>query len=375
MVTLAVMETKALLVTVSVYLVVDAGLTLTATPLVAVTLPGVITPVPPAKTPVSMVLLPWVMVEELATKLAMVGGGMITVTVTVEVTELPAPLVTVRVYCVVVVGLTVTAVPLVAARLPGVMTPVPLAKTPVSMVLSPKLMVGELATKLVMVGASSTVTVAVAVTADPVVGVTVRVYVVVEVGLTVAAAPLLAAILPGVITPVPFEKTPVRVVLFPFVMVAGAAAKLVMDAEGGGGALDPPHPVKPDRPRPAKPRQSVKAQEETTKPRLMKFPVYMKSRSIRKAMIRLSGHDVGDDFGKTAEYSSGRHQGETEFSAADDIANVFCFQNALLVSVFRDRQHCLANLAGSQDLVGERPAQQWHERAEESSIESRPWAG
>jgi hypothetical protein len=68
---------------------------------------------------------------------------------------------------VVAVGLTVTAVPLVAAIFPGVMTPVPLAKTPVSVVLPPKLMVGELATKLAMVGAGYTVTVAVAVTGGP----------------------------------------------------------------------------------------------------------------------------------------------------------------------------------------------------------------
>jgi hypothetical protein len=49
---------------------------------------------------------------------------------------------------------------------------VPLANTPVRVVLWPKLMVGEAATKLAMVGAASTVTVAVAVTAEPVDGVT-----------------------------------------------------------------------------------------------------------------------------------------------------------------------------------------------------------
>jgi len=51
------------------------------------------------------------------------------------VTAVPLGLVTVSVYVVVVVGLTETAVPLVAARLPGVMTPVPLANTPVNVAL------------------------------------------------------------------------------------------------------------------------------------------------------------------------------------------------------------------------------------------------
>ena len=77
---------------------------------------------------------------------------------------------------VVVVGLTVTAVPLVAEILPGVMTPVPLANTPVSVALWPAVMVAGLATKLVMVGgAGFTVMLTVAVTAAPLDGVTVRV--------------------------------------------------------------------------------------------------------------------------------------------------------------------------------------------------------
>ena len=75
----------------------------------------------------------------------------------------------------VVVGLTLTAVPLVAARLPGVMTPVPLAKTPSDLELPPAAMVAGLATKLVIVGKGTTVTVAVWVIAVPVGGVTVRV--------------------------------------------------------------------------------------------------------------------------------------------------------------------------------------------------------
>ena len=77
----------------------------------------------------------------------------------------------------VVVGLTVTPTPLVAARLPGVMTPVPFAKTPVRVALDPVVIVVGLPMKLVIVGAAAgfTVTMAIAVTAVPLVGVTVSV--------------------------------------------------------------------------------------------------------------------------------------------------------------------------------------------------------
>jgi hypothetical protein len=54
--------------------------------------------------------------------------------------------------------------------------------------------------------------------------------VVVVVGLTVTATPLLAARLPGVITPVPFAKTPVRAALAGAVMEVGFAVKLVIEA-------------------------------------------------------------------------------------------------------------------------------------------------
>lgn len=76
----------------------------------------------------------------------------------------------------VVVGLTVTGMPLVAGRLPGVMTPVPFANTPVSVAsLDPVVIDAGLAIKLVIVGAGYTVIVAVAVTAVPLEGVTVSV--------------------------------------------------------------------------------------------------------------------------------------------------------------------------------------------------------
>ena len=76
---------------------------------------------------------------------------------------------------VVVVGLTLTGVPLVTERLPGVITPVPSVKTAVRLELVPASMVVALAVKLVMDGAGVTVTVAVWVMAVPVEGVTVRV--------------------------------------------------------------------------------------------------------------------------------------------------------------------------------------------------------
>jgi hypothetical protein len=76
---------------------------------------------------------------------------------------------------VVVVGLTVTAVPLMAVRLPGVIIPVPPVKVAVRLLLVPLAMVAGLATKLVITGTGTTVTVAVCVIAVPSGGVTVSV--------------------------------------------------------------------------------------------------------------------------------------------------------------------------------------------------------
>ena len=72
-------------------------------------------------------------------------------------------------------GLTLTATPLVAGRLPGVMTPVPFAKTPVRKVLPPVVMVVALEVKLLIVGAAFTVTVAIEVAGVAPVEVTVSV--------------------------------------------------------------------------------------------------------------------------------------------------------------------------------------------------------
>ena len=74
----------------------------------------------------------------------------------------------------------------------------------------------------------------------------------VVVGLMVTATPLLAGRLPGVMTPVPFAKTPVRAAVDPSVMEVRFAVKLVI--EGGGSGVwvlegPVPQPVKPARPR------------------------------------------------------------------------------------------------------------------------------
>ena len=74
------------------------GLTLTAEPLVAVMLPGVITPVPPVKTAVKLLLAPEAIDVGLAVKLVIVTvvAG-VTVTLTVCVTAVPVVGVTVSV--------------------------------------------------------------------------------------------------------------------------------------------------------------------------------------------------------------------------------------------------------------------------------------
>jgi hypothetical protein len=53
--------------------------------------------------------------------------------------------------------------------------------------------------------------------------------VVVDDGETFAAIPLLTAIFPGVMTPVPLEKMPVRLVDPPSVIELGSAVKLVIE--------------------------------------------------------------------------------------------------------------------------------------------------
>jgi len=74
------------------------------------------------------------------------------VTVVDAVIAVPFVGVRVRVYVVVVAGLTLTGVPLVTARLPGVMIALPLEKTPKRLALVPVVTDVGFAVKLEMVG-------------------------------------------------------------------------------------------------------------------------------------------------------------------------------------------------------------------------------
>lgn len=106
---------------------------------------------------------------------SVIVGAVFTVMVIGDVTEVPAALVTVSVYVVVAVGEMVIGAPLVADPTPLSILPVPRVNTAVSVVEAPEVMVVDPATKLVIVGAGTTVTVAVAVVVSPAVLLTVRV--------------------------------------------------------------------------------------------------------------------------------------------------------------------------------------------------------
>jgi hypothetical protein len=109
--------------------------------------------VPLAKTAVRLLLPPAPIDAGLAVKLVIAGAGT-TVMVAVCVTADPLVGVTVSVYVVVAAGLTVIAVPLVTATLPGVITPDPFTKVPVNVAFAPAVMVAGLATKAEMEGTS-----------------------------------------------------------------------------------------------------------------------------------------------------------------------------------------------------------------------------
>ena len=83
--------------------------------------------------------------------------------------------------------------------------------------------------------------------------------------------------MPGVITPVPFTKTPVNVALVPTVTVAGLGVKLVMEVTGGGGGGvdEPPQPI-----RLVKHTLSDMAHATGARVRFIGFPVYCKFRRI-----------------------------------------------------------------------------------------------
>ena len=129
----------------------------TGVPLVTAPRPWSIEPLPPLNTPVSVVLLPLLMVLAAALNDVMLGGGT-TVTVTVAVTETRTELVTVSVKVVVVErGPVDTGVPLVTAPTPWSTVPVPPLNTAVSVVLVPAVMVLAAAVKEVIVGGGTTV--------------------------------------------------------------------------------------------------------------------------------------------------------------------------------------------------------------------------
>jgi len=111
-----------------------------------------------------------------STVIVAVTAPLLTVTVACEVAfTVPTGGVTVRMYVVDVVGLTLTGVPLVTEIFPGVIMPVPPVKSPVRLELLPPAIVVGAAVKLEMTGTGSTVTVASFVAGVPPFGVTVKV--------------------------------------------------------------------------------------------------------------------------------------------------------------------------------------------------------
>jgi hypothetical protein len=130
----------------------------------------------------------------------------------------------------VTVGDTETPFPLVTTPTPWSTLPFPLLNVGVRVVEFPETIVSEVAVKLVMIGAGTTVTVAVIVTVAGVVAalVTVNVYVVVDAGETVTGVPLVTAPTLLLTLPVPPLNTAVNVVELPAVIVCEAAVKLVI---------------------------------------------------------------------------------------------------------------------------------------------------
>jgi hypothetical protein len=98
--------------------------------------------------------------------------------------------------------------------------------------LPPEEMVVGLADSVTVGAAGFTVTVAVWVAAAPAAFVTVREYIVVTGGVTLTVCPLVTAMFPGAMTPVPLAKTAVKLEELPVVIAAGLAVKLVMAGAG-----------------------------------------------------------------------------------------------------------------------------------------------
>ncbi len=76
----------------------------------------------------------------------------------------------------------------------------------------------------------------------------------------------------------PFTKTPVNVALAPAVMAAEFAVKLVMEATGGGGVVEPDDPPQPARP--PKHTLNATAHAKGARIRFKVFPVFCKIRRI-----------------------------------------------------------------------------------------------
>jgi hypothetical protein len=98
--------------------------------------------------------------------------------------------------------------------------------------LPPEEMAVGLADSVTVGAAGFTVTVAVWVAAAPAAFVTVREYIVVTGGVTLTVCPLVTAMFPGAMTPVPLAKTAVKLEELPVVIAAGLAVKLVMAGAG-----------------------------------------------------------------------------------------------------------------------------------------------
>jgi hypothetical protein len=145
----AVAQSPASLVTVSVKVLLPVRLpVLFATPVVTVPTLRSTVAVPPVNTPVSVVLVPLVIVFLAAVKLVMVGRGT-TVIVTWAVVDPPTPLLTVSVNVVSAVRAPVLlCIPLLSVPTPWSTVAVPPLKVAVSVVLVPLVMVVAAAKKL-----------------------------------------------------------------------------------------------------------------------------------------------------------------------------------------------------------------------------------
>jgi hypothetical protein len=133
-----------------------------------------------------------------------------------------------------VVGVT-PSVPLIASapvQPPLAVQDVAFVLDQVRVELPPEEMVVGLADSVTVGAAGFTVTVAVWVAAAPAAFVTVREYIVVTGGVTLTVCPLVTAMFPGAMTPVPLAKTAVKLEELPVVIAAGLAVKLVMAGAG-----------------------------------------------------------------------------------------------------------------------------------------------